>query len=96
MNHPVLCSPNKTVESTTRLGGAVHSKTTGSEKQRAQPDATPDERELEVLAHVHDVQSEPEEAEKSISQRSIAHTLGMSQGLTNAILKRLSDKGFLK
>ncbi len=55
----------------------------------------PNERELAVLAHVHHVQSEPEEGEKSISQRSIAHGLGMSLGLTNAILKRLSDKGFL-
>ena len=30
-----------------------------------------------------------------LSQRSIARALGMSVGLTNAILKRLTDKGFL-
>ncbi|MEX2442749.1 MAG: winged helix-turn-helix transcriptional regulator, partial [Alkalispirochaeta sp.] len=30
-----------------------------------------------------------------LSQRSIARALGMSVGLTNAILKRLPDKGFL-
>jgi hypothetical protein len=30
-----------------------------------------------------------------VSQRSIAQALGMSVGLTNAILKRLTEKGFL-
>ncbi len=45
-------------------------------------------RELEVLAHVH-------RAPDRLSQRSIARAFGMSVGLTNAILRRLADKGFL-
>jgi DNA-binding MarR family transcriptional regulator len=50
-----------------------------------------DERELEVLAHVHEAQNQAERQ----SQRSIARALGMSVGLTNAILKRLAAKGFV-
>ena len=52
---------------------------------------TADERELDILAHVHHTH----EANEHQSQRSIAHALGMSVGLTNAILRRLVDKGFL-
>jgi predicted transcriptional regulator len=48
-----------------------------------------DERDLEVLAWVHNAQ------DPKISQRTIAGALGMSLGLTNAILKRLTDKGLL-
>ena len=86
----------------------------------------PDERELQVLTHVHDVVDRhrasastsvrgpgtatgtstdaadtpadtPDQASSAghLSQRSIARALGMSVGLTNAILKRLTDKGFL-
>lgn len=51
----------------------------------------PDERELDILAHVHHTY----EANEHQSQRSIARALGMSVGLTNAILRRLVDKGFL-
>ena len=54
-----------------------------------EPDA--DTRELAVLAHVHNA----EQAAAHPSQRSVAAALGMSLGLTNAILKRLTDKGFL-
>ncbi len=50
-----------------------------------------DERELDILAHVHHAH----EANEHQSQRSIAQALGMSVGLTNAILRRLVDKGFL-
>jgi DNA-binding MarR family transcriptional regulator len=57
-------------------------------------------RELDVLAHVHAVQKEAVNVQartgtRHVSQRSIARALGMSVGLTNAILKRLADKGFL-
>ena len=52
---------------------------------------TADERELDILAHVHHAH----EANEHQSQRSIALALGMSVGLTNAILRRLVDKGFL-
>ncbi len=48
-----------------------------------------EERELDVLAWVHHQQ------DPTVSQRSIASALGMSVGLTNAILKRLADKGLL-
>jgi DNA-binding MarR family transcriptional regulator len=88
---------------------------------------TPDERELQVLSHVHAVVDQRRDQRSSsanatgtssgtasaagpadaggtgeehtaaahISQRSIAQALGMSAGPTNAILKRLTDKGFL-
>jgi len=58
-------------------------------------DTTPDDRELDVLAHVHQAQPEDGNAPAQVSQRSIANALGMSVGLTNAILKRLAEKGFL-
>jgi len=51
-----------------------------------------DERELNVLAHV---QAAGTEGHARHSQRSIARALGMSVGLTNAILKRLGRKGFV-
>ena len=56
---------------------------------------TDDERELEVLSHVHRAQPRDGSAPAQVSQRSIAQALGMSVGLTNAILKRLIDKGFV-
>ena len=56
---------------------------------------TDDERELEVLSHVHRAQPGDGSAPAQVSQRSIAQALGMSVGLTNAILKRLADKGFV-
>ncbi len=57
----------------------------------------PEDRELQVLSHLHEEapRTEGAVAAKHLSQRSIASALGMSVGLTNAILKRLSDKGFL-
>jgi DNA-binding MarR family transcriptional regulator len=57
----------------------------------------PDDRELQVLSLVHEEGPPAEDAAgpSHLSQRSIARALGMSVGLTNAILKRLSDKGFL-
>lgn len=58
-------------------------------------DTTTDDRELDVLAHVHQAQPENGNAPAQVSQRSIANALGMSVGLTNAILKRLAEKGFL-
>ena len=81
--------------------------------ERARDEHAPDERELQVLSHVHDVVDRhrapastdaadsaadtPNQAPVPghLSQRSIARALGMSVGLTNAILKRLTDKGFL-
>ena len=50
-----------------------------------------DERELDVLAHVHAAS----DRDARHSQRSIARALGMSVGLTNAILKRLAQKGLV-
>lgn len=51
-----------------------------------------EERDLDVLAHLHESQISDV---KRVSQRSIAKALGMSVGLTNAILKRLVEKGFV-
>jgi predicted transcriptional regulator len=53
------------------------------------PQDQPDLRDLDVLAHLHAVEH------PRVSQRSISNALGMSLGLTNAILRRLMDKGFL-
>ena len=50
------------------------------------------ERDVAVLAHLHE--SRTSDAQH-VSQRSIAKALGMSVGLTNAILKRLVEKGFV-
>lgn len=67
--------------------------TTSLPYQTLEPDPADDAeaRELAVLAHVHNAQ----QASVNLSQRSMATALGMSVGLTNAILKRLADKGFL-
>jgi DNA-binding MarR family transcriptional regulator len=67
--------------------------------QTASPPIPDDDRELQVLSIVHEAQA-PERTDETasaptISQRSIAQALGMSVGLTNAILKRLTEKGFL-
>ena len=51
---------------------------------------TADDRDVEVLAHLHERQIR---SDTQVSQRSIARALEMSVGLTNAILKRLVAKG---
>lgn len=61
---------------------------------------TAEERELDVLSVVHAAQTEDSTAARGnagghVSQRSIAQALGMSVGLTNSILKRLTEKGFV-
>lgn len=62
----------------------------------------PEDRELQVLSHVYEA-PRADDGDRDgdaatpthLSQRSIASALGMSVGLTNAILKRLTEKGFL-
>lgn len=54
--------------------------------------STKDDHDLTVLAHLHRARAENTER---VSQRSIAKALGLSVGLTNAILKRLVEKGFV-
>lgn len=53
---------------------------------------TADDRDVEVLAHLHERQIR---SDTHVSQRSIARALEMSVGLTNAILKRLVAKGLV-
>ena len=48
-----------------------------------------DERELEILEHIH-------ENSENVHQRDLARIVGLSLGMTNAILKRLAQKGLLK
>ena len=48
-----------------------------------------DDRELEILEHIYD---HPDH----VHQRDLAHVVGLSLGMTNSILKRLAQKGFLK
>lgn len=49
----------------------------------------PDEKELEVLEQIY-------ENADNVHQRDLARVVGLSLGMTNAILKRLAQKGFLK
>ena len=53
--------------------------------------AVTNEKELEILTQVYQAQ----EQKSASSQRSIAQAAGMSLGMTNAILKRLAEKGFV-
>ena len=46
-----------------------------------------DDHELQVLAHLHD--------HERAKQRDIAGAIGLSLGMTNAILKRLAGKGLI-
>jgi DNA-binding MarR family transcriptional regulator len=45
------------------------------------------ERELDILEAIHN--------RRHIKQRDLAHILGISVGMTNAIIRRLAQKGFL-
>ena len=45
------------------------------------------DHELDVLSQIHHNQK--------VKQRDIAHAIGLSLGMTNAILKRLATKGFI-
>jgi DNA-binding MarR family transcriptional regulator len=46
------------------------------------------EKELEILEHIH-------QRAESVRQRDLAQIVGLSLGMTNAILKRLAGKGWL-
>ena len=52
---------------------------------------TTHEKELEILETIHAADRE----DKPVVQRDIAHIVGVSLGMTNAILKRLVKKGLL-
>ena len=54
----------------------------------AEPEIGTDERELEVLEHIYT-------SKQQVHQRDLAKIVGLSLGMTNAILKRLTQKGFL-
>jgi DNA-binding MarR family transcriptional regulator len=45
------------------------------------------DKELEILQHIHH--------ESDVHQRDLARIVGLSLGMTNAIVKRLAQKGFL-
>jgi len=45
------------------------------------------DKELEILEHIY--------TREDVRQRDLAHIVGMSLGMTNAILKRLTQKGLL-
>jgi DNA-binding MarR family transcriptional regulator len=45
------------------------------------------DKELEILQHI--------QHEKDVHQRDLARIVGLSLGMTNAIVKRLAQKGFL-
>lgn len=47
------------------------------------------EKELQILKTIH-------ERAESVHQRDLARIAGLSLGMTNAILKRLAEKGFIK
>ncbi|WP_018526604.1 winged helix-turn-helix transcriptional regulator [Alkalispirochaeta alkalica] len=52
---------------------------------------TPDLRELDLLAHIH----QGSRLDQGHSQRTLASALGLSLGMTNVILKRLVARGFV-
>jgi DNA-binding MarR family transcriptional regulator len=47
------------------------------------------EKEIEVLETIHHA----DENDRQVVQRDIAHIVGVSIGMTNAIIKRLAKKG---
>ena len=47
-----------------------------------------DERELRIIEEIS--------RDKNLTQRKISHKLGLSLGMTNIILKRLVNKGYIK
>ena len=47
-----------------------------------------DERELKIIEEIS--------RDKDLTQRKISHKLGLSLGMTNLILKRLANKGYVK
>jgi DNA-binding MarR family transcriptional regulator len=49
------------------------------------------EKEIEVLETIHHA----DENDRQVVQRDIAHIVGVSIGMTNAIIKRLAKKGLL-
>lgn len=54
----------------------------------------PHDKELAILSHVHREETRASGAEPPfVSQRSIARDVGVSVGITNAIMKRLVRKG---
>ena len=55
-------------------------------QQHASYEITHD-HELDVLSQIHH--------DQRVKQRDIAHAIGLSLGMTNAILKRLAAKGFI-
>ena len=46
------------------------------------------EKELEILSYIHSQKD-------TVPQRDLARVVGLSLGMTNAILKRLMEKGWL-
>lgn len=46
------------------------------------------ERELRIIEEIN--------RDKNLTQRKISHRLGLSLGMTNIILKRLTNKGYIK
>lgn len=52
---------------------------------------TTNDKELELLAHI----SERAGSDGHVHQRDLARVIGMSLGMTNAIVKRLARKGYL-
>lgn len=46
------------------------------------------ERELKIIEEIS--------REKNLTQRKISHKLGLSLGMTNLVLKRLANKGYIK
>lgn len=53
---------------------------------------TSTDKELELLEHIS---TAGEDDGSRVQQRDLAHAIGMSLGMTNAILKRLARKGYL-
>ncbi len=65
--------------------GTMHSNTT------EETAAASDDVELALLEHIYSSQKRS----RDVTQRDLANATGLSLGMTNALLKRFSDKGWL-
>ena len=78
-------APGKSIPSAAPLIGIMHTITMEDST------APSDDVELALLEHIYSSQKRS----RDITQRDLATATGMSLGMTNALLKRFSDKGWL-
>jgi len=68
--------------------GLINQETHGAEPHFFQKKMDANQKEIEILENIY--HSQP-----NVRQRDLAHVAGLSLGMTNAILKRLAQKGWI-